>query len=1128
MTETTELLEVPQGPAPLPLLGNYADLKEGFHIAMPQLIQKYGDSGLFTIQIPSGKTILPLSHFGGPTIAVANPTLLEEMYKRPEDFNKQLFKHSRLRKLNAPSLFISDDDEAEHDQAARVLLPAFSMDGMKQYYDIIQECTQILCTLFTESAGSAVDLHPILSTYTFEIIGRVGFGHTFNAITKPDECTFLRNFEASSVMQSRMKEMSFQMGQFVTALVSGDLREMKRLQQSNRKEVEAILAEKKKSLEQCPVTGETGMCPVRDMATRMLTVPDPDTNVLLPDSVVASNTMTFLVAGHDSTSTAITMLLYHVASHPEVEQKVFEEVSRVVGDQPLTWDMLGKLVYCTQVVKENLRLFPPAPHFVKNSPPDRETTLGKYRIPPGSSLLISTFALHYNPTVYEEPYAFKPERWEGEEAAKRSPYAWLPFSYGKRACIGMQLSLIEQRVSLVELVRKYFLRVDPSTKITITEPLFMNPQGIHLRFIPRSTSAPPPPPLTATCLTVDVTSSDLAPLGQFEQLCGKKLLVLYGSNMSTCEGFATHLVGRGSELGLSCTKVPLNALSSSTPPELPHRDQGLVLVVTSTYNGLPPDNAKSFADWLPTDGAAAALKNVAFSVFGAGNRQWAATYQRFGRSIDERLRALGAQCLADMGEGDMDGGQIEVEFMRWTLAWTVGLFQSERIPMPETLKESMYPRVDPYEVWLWHGRRVQDLSTSHRQSVMKRVTDGLPLFQAHHGWLARVAENRELVDVEGRSTRHLEITLPEGTTYVAGDHLGVVCSSPPEVVLGVLKRLGIAPDAVVKLEPGASGASDTTLLPLGTPVSAYVILAVFVELQDLATRTQLHWLSKKTTGASKLRLEALAAFEGDEYEKHVVAGRRTFLEILNEFPETEIQLGELVALLPPMKPRYYSISSSPKTLPNAVNITVSVVQGISPTGREHLGVCSNFLRAQPSSLPQVVDPTSSGRNMAFLALVKDTGSTFRLPVSLATPIIMVGPGTGLAPMRGFIQDRVADNCKENLLFFGCRDEGDFLYREELQAWESTGALELHVAFSRKVGCAKTYVQHLIEREASRVAELLQRGAHVYVCGDASRMAPDVRATFERVAAGAGLGDEYVEKMVDAGRYCQDVWASQSL
>ena len=122
----------------------------------------------------------------------------------------------------------------------------------------------------------------------------------------------------------------------------------------------------------------------------------------------------------------------------------------------------------------------------------------------------------------------------------------------------------------------------------------------------------------------------------------------------------------------------------------------------------------------------------------------------------------------------------------------------------------------------------------------------------------------------------------------------------------------IAPNAVVKIEPAVCGESEKAALPLGTPVSAHQVLAYVVELQELATRTQLHWLSKQTTGASQQRLKDLAAFEGDEYEKHVVAVRRTFLEIINDFPETEIQLGELIELLPRMKPRYYSISLSPK------------------------------------------------------------------------------------------------------------------------------------------------------------------------------------------------------------------------
>jgi cytochrome P450/NADPH-cytochrome P450 reductase len=131
-------------------------------------------------------------------------------------------------------------------------------------------------------------------------------------------------------------------------------------------------------------------------------------------------------------------------------------------------------------------------------------------------------------------------------------------------------------------------------------------------------------------------------------------------------------------------------------------------------------------------------------------------------------------------------------------------------------------------------------------------------------------------------------------------------------------------------------------------------------------------------------------------------------------------------------------------------------------------------------------------------------------------------------MRGFIQDRVADGTKENMLFFGCRDDDDYLYREELEGWVDRGFLTLFVAFSRKEGCAKTYVQHLVERESARVLALLERGAHVYVCGDASKMAPDVQATFSRICQQGGLGTEHVQTMIDGGKYCQDVWASQSL
>jgi len=334
-------------------------------------------------------------------------------------------------------------------------------------------------------------------------------------------------------------------------------------------------------------------------------------------------------------------------------------------------------------------------------------------------------------------------------------------------------------------------------------------------------------------------------------------------------------------------------------------------------------------------------------------------------------------------------------------------------------------------------------------------------------------------------------------------------------------------------------------VPLGRQVSAFNALAYHFELQQPASRPQLYALSKLAVDPAEAEhLRTLAEYgrgnkgevpEGcpDEYERHVLRARRTLLEILREHPSVEISAGTVLGMLPPMKPRYYSISSSPKFSPRIATISVSVVQGPSPTGRLHHGLCSSFLKSQTGQkqFPPTVMPSQplgpSGLGMPLVTFVKDTGSSFRLPAS-EVPVIMVGPGTGVAPMRGFIQDRRADGKSENVLFFGCRDESDYIYRDELEAWEKDGCLKLFVAFSRRRDTPKIYVQDLISQEAALVAEYVSRGAYLYVGGDAAKMAPDVKATVSRVLTEAGLGEDCVEKMTAEGRYCEDVWAAQSM
>jgi len=257
----------------------------------------------------------------------------------------------------------------------------------------------------------------------------------------------------------------------------------------------------------------------------------------------------------------------------------------------------------------------------------------------------------------------------------------------------------------------------------------------------------------------------------------------------------------------------------------------------------------------------------------------------------------------------------------------------------------------------------------------------------------------------------------------------------------------------------------------------------------------------------------------------------TVIELLAQFGSITLSLAELLAAIPPLKPRYYSISSSPRATSGHVSITVGVVRGTSPTGRLHKGVCSNFL---------------AGRAVGdrVLVSVKDAGALFRLPPQLPdappVPVIMVGPGTGLAPMMGFLQEidalRTAGHWQaEALLFFGCRTEAEVLYKSKLEGFLASGTLTaLHVAMSRIAGHDKRYVQNDILDNAAHVWRLLASGAHIYVCGDASRMAPDVKKTFKKVCVVAGgleesAASDFIDGLVSlsGGRYHEDVWAGNA-
>ncbi|MCB1525529.1 MAG: NADPH--cytochrome reductase, partial [Rhodoblastus sp.] len=371
------------------------------------------------------------------------------------------------------------------------------------------------------------------------------------------------------------------------------------------------------------------------------------------------------------------------------------------------------------------------------------------------------------------------------------------------------------------------------------------------------------------------------------------------------------------------------------------------------------------------------------------------------------------------------------------------------------------------------------------------------------------------------STRHIEVALPEGATYRAGDHLAVVPRNDAALVAAIAKRLGHSPDDVIRLR-GAEG--RRAQLPLDEPVSVGKLLADFVEVQQVATRKQIQTMAEHTRcPVTRPKLEALSGESDEAYRAEVLGKRKSVYDLLEEHPACELPLSAYLEMTPLLQPRYYSISSSPKIDPRRCTVTVGVVEGPARSGRGVFkGVCSNYLAGRAAE-------------EAIFAAVRETKAGFRLPDDPKVPLVMIGPGTGLAPFRSFLQERAAQK-KEGatlgpaMLFFGCRrSDQDYLYADELKAYAAGGIVELHTAFSRMDGQPKTYVQDLVRAQQDRVWELIEAGAIVYICGDGGKMEPDVkRALVEiycaRKNASPEQGEAWINEMGATNRYVLDVWA----
>jgi len=1077
MASTNRLSPIPHPPKK-PVVGNMLSLDS---IAPTQ--------GLMRMARELGP-IFWLDMMGTPLVVVSGHDLVDELSDEKR-FDKAV-KGSlrRVRAVAGDGLFTAYTNEPNWSKAHNILMQPFGNRAMQSYHPSMVDIAEQLVKKWERlNADDEIDVVHDMTALTLDTIGLCGFDYRFNSFYREDYHPFVESLVRSleTIMLTRGLPLEGLWLHNRNRDLASDVAFMNAM-------VDEIVAERRKNAE--AAVGK------KDMLGAMMTGVDRATGTQLDDINIRYQINTFLIAGHETTSGMLSCAIYALLKHPEVLKKAYDQVDRVLGpdiDAKPTYQQVTQLTYITQILKEALRLWSPAPAYGL-TPLKDEIIGGKYKLKKGTFVLVHLLALHRDPSVWgPNPEAFDPENFSPEAEAARPVNAWKPFGNGQRACIGRGFAMHEAALAIGMILQRFKLIDVNRYQMHLKETLTIKPDGFKIKVRPR-TDKERGTHAGAAMATAAGSSAAAAPRARTRPGHNTPLLVLYGSNLGTAEELATRVADLAEVNGFATKLAPLDDFVGKLP------EQGGVLIFCASYNGAPPDNATQFVKWLGGDVPKHSFAKVRYAVFGCGNSDWAATYQSIPRFIDEQLAAHGGRGVYTRGEGDARSdldGQFESWFAKLAPLATKEFGIDSNFSRSAN-DEPLY-KIDPVAPSVVNA--VVALGGASPMKVLANAE----------------LQNKAGVNASERSTRHIEVQLSPEITYRVGDHLSVVPRNDPALVDSVARRFGFLPSDQIRLQVAEGRRAQ---LPVGEAVSVGRLLTDFVELQQVATRKQIQIMSEHTRcPVTKPKLLAHVgddAASAEHYRLEILGKRKSVFDLLEEHPACELPFHAYLEMLSLLAPRYYSISSSPSVDPSRCSVTVGVVEGPASSGRGvYKGICSNYLAGRRAG--EIVHAT-----------VRETKAGFRLPDDASVPIIMVGPGTGLAPFRGFLQERAALKAKgktlgQAMLFFGCRHpDQDYLYADELKAFAAGGIADLHTAFSRGEG-PKTYVQNLVTAEKERVWKLIEQGAIIYVCGDGGKMEPDVKAALvsiyrERSGADADTGQRWIDDLGAKNRYVLDVWA----
>ncbi|HET9972507.1 MAG TPA: cytochrome P450, partial [Streptosporangiaceae bacterium] len=881
-------------------------------------------------------------------IVVSDPDLLDEVADDEEQFGKRVEDinfFDQLANSRGGGLSVIGDG-GHYEKVRRVMLPWYSPAHQRTQLEVMKDQARLMAGAWAARPDDEpLDARAWMERYTLEVSGRGACAYDFGLLDAAAPAASCPHPFAAAVPAST-KESILRVADpwpdftaFAGRARRGRRKQYRRHNAELFRTADALVRAR---MHTCPLGPQT------DLLSRLVSTPDPETGEFLDAATIRDQVLMHLSNGFNGPSITAAWLAYVLATHPDVEERLIAEIDAITGGDPgydLRYEDLAAMTYTTQVIKETMRVFPPMPVTIRRSLKDG--TLGRYLVRKGDIILVGTLAAQRDPRYWgPDPDRFDPEQFTADKVATRPRHAFIPFSVGKRQCMAQEVTFMMLRVVLFEVYRRYRLRLAPGATVIKNTVVTTKPAAVPVIRVPREVAPVVPAPRRAAAPAVAPpapspgwgTPTEIPPASAY-----RHLVIAYGSNFGASKELAERFAERADFHGYSTDLITLNELADMPPRTQPW----LLVVMTSTYTSNPPSNAAAFKTWLErTAPGTGTWRNCRYLVWGLGNSQWNA-FLAFPRYVQAKLAELGATPLAGLGHGDVGTPAWEHLHATWNgQVWPMLLELSGARPSAGAAE-----RVAAANATAGALTGTDSNTAMHRSlfgdedatqpvprplsvtSIMRRLA---PLAQDPAGSPSRVllapailtnavgvrtAEARvlacqDLLDTgAAKPVRQLDLSLPPGVAYRAGDHLGVCPKNDDERVDRLARLLGASLDGLFMAPKGM----DLRAVPKGVVLQVRNVLTSLVDIGGRPGLPLLDLLLEKAADPGERSLlgairDVLARPDGPQspLRTAIDAGGYDALRLLEEFGSCSLNIFEFLRVAPPLRPRYYSASSSPR------------------------------------------------------------------------------------------------------------------------------------------------------------------------------------------------------------------------